>query len=57
MCQGGKIAILISLFRKGPPEKGTFDSEGSEGACHAMGRSVLEGGNNKQKDPNEESVL
>lgn len=47
MCQGGKIAILISLFRKGPPEKGTFDSEGSEGACHAMGRSVLEGGNNK----------
>lgn len=46
MCQGGKIAILISLFRKGLPEKGTFDSEGSEGG-NGMGRSVLEGGNNK----------
>lgn len=35
-----KISLLNSSIRKGLPKKVTFDSEGSEGAYCAWGRSV-----------------
>lgn len=39
----------MNLIRRGLPEKVTFDSEGSVGACRAWGRSILDKGSSKHK--------